>query len=216
MSDDTIDKTDKERIMLVRDSRHTLPEDIFAITIGTALVTFGVLLFQQAGLVMGGVAGIALTTSYATGLDFGLLFFLINLPFYLFGIGTLGWKFIIKTFCAIALMSVLVRVMPSLITVSDVHPALAAVMGGIMIGLGLLALFRHGAGLGGITIFVFWLQSKKGLRAGYVQLAIDTLILLAAIAVIGWVAVAWSVLGAILFNMIVGVNHKPGRYMGVS
>lgn len=209
-------KTEQEKITLVRPSRHTLIEDAFAISIGVGLVSFGVFLFQQAELVIGGVAGMALVVSYATGLDFGLLFFLINLPFYLFAVGGMGWRFIIKTFAAVAMMSVIVKLLPLGIDVSMIHPLLASLMGGIMIGLGLLALFRHGAGLGGINILVFWLQTTRGLRAGYVQLGIDACILAGALFVIGPIQVAWSLLGAVIFNMILGVNHKPGRYMGVS
>lgn len=219
ISDDTAqptEKTEQEIITLVRPSRHTLIEDAFAISIGVGLVSFGVFLFQQAELVIGGVAGMALVVSYATGLDFGLLFFVINLPFYLFAVGGMGWRFIAKTFAAVALMSVIVKLLPLGIDVSMIHPALASMMGGIMIGLGLLALFRHGAGLGGINILVFWLQTTRGWRAGYVQLGIDACILASALLVIGPVQVAWSLLGAVIFNMILGVNHKPGRYMGVS
>lgn len=219
MANDThaeIEKSRQEQITLIRQSRHTLIEDAFAIFIGVALVSFGVFLFQQAELVMGGIAGVALVASYATGMDFGVLFFVLNLPFYLFGIGGMGWRFIIKTFAAVALMSIMIRLMPYGIDVSMVHPLVATLAGGSMIGLGLLALFRHGAGLGGITILVYWLQTNRGLRAGYVQLFIDAAILASALLVIGPVQAAWSLLGAVIFNMIVGVNHKPGRYMGVS
>lgn len=209
-------KTDAERILLTRVSRHSMMEDIFAISIGVGLVSFGVFLFQQANLIIGGVAGMALIASYATTADFGTLFFLINLPFYALGFGKMGMAFIAKTFAAVALMSVLVQLIPFGIGVDNIHPALAAPMGGIMIGLGLLALFRHGAGLGGVNILVFWLQSEKGFRAGYVQLAIDALILLVGAFVVGLEAAAWSVLGAVIFNMILGVNHRPGRYMGAS
>lgn len=215
-SDDQAAKTEQEKITLVRSSRHTLIEDTFAISIGVGLVSFGVFLFQQAELVIGGVAGMALVVSYATGIDFGILFFVINLPFYLFAVSGMGWRFIAKTFAAVALMSVIVKLLPLGIDVSMIHPALASLMGGIMIGLGLLALFRHGAGLGGINILVFWLQTTRGWRAGYVQLCIDACILATALLVIGPIQAAWSLLGAVIFNMILGVNHKPGRYMGVS
>ena len=203
-------------MMMIRPSRHTLPEDVFAISIGVALVSFGVFLFQQAELVVSGIAGVALALSYATGLDFSVLFFALNLPFYALAVRGMGWRFVIKTFGAIALMSVLVRLYPELIDIADVAPGLAAPLGGIMIGLGLLALFRHGAGLGGINILVYWLQSTRGLRAGYVQLGIDALILAGAAIVIGWQGIVWSIAGAVMFNLILGVNHKPGRYVGVS
>ncbi|MEM9206293.1 MAG: YitT family protein [Pseudomonadota bacterium] len=201
---------------LARESKHTLVEDVFAITIGVILVSFGVLLFQISGIVLGGVAGIALVASYFTGWEFGLLFFLINVPFYFFGIGSLGVKYIIKTFAAVIGLSVIVPLLPRYIEITSVHPAVASICGGTMIGLGLLALFRHGAGLGGFNIFVNWLQTTKNLRAGYIQLGMDAVVLLSSVFVVSPWQLFWSVVGAAVFNMILGVNHKPGRYMGAS
>ena len=197
-------------------SRHSIPEDIFAILIGTALVSFGVFLYQQAGLVLGGLAGVALILNYLTPFEFGAIFFAINLPFYLFGIGSLGWRYILRTFCAVTAMSVITRLLPGGVDISFVHPLVASMMGGAMIGLGLLALFRHGAGLGGVNILVAFLQERFGLRAGYVQLGIDLLILASGAFVVSPGQLAWSVAGAVVFNMILGINHKPGRYMAFS
>lgn len=197
-------------------SRHSIAEDVFAIVIGTALVSFGVFLYQQASLVLGGLAGVALILDYLTPFGFGVLFFLINLPFYLFGVGSLGWRYIIRTFAAVASMSAMVRLLPAGIDVSFVHPLVASMMGGAMIGFGLLALFRHGAGLGGVNILVAFLQERFKLRAGYVQLGVDLVILCAGAFVVSLEQLAWSVAGALVFNMILGVNHKPGRYMAFS
>ncbi|WP_370322844.1 YitT family protein [Oricola sp.] len=197
-------------------SRHSLAEDIFAILVGVALVSFGVFLYQQAGLVLGGLAGVALILNYLTPFEFGAIFFAINLPFYLFGIGSLGWRYILRTFCAVTAMSVITRLLPAGVDISFVHPLVASMMGGAMIGLGLLALFRHGAGLGGVNILVAFLQERFGLRAGYVQLGIDLLILASGAFVVSPGQLAWSVGGAVVFNMILGINHKPGRYMAFS
>lgn len=61
-------------------SRHTYLEDPQALLAGTLLVSLGITLFIKANLVTGGTADIAFLGYYATGLSFGLLFFLINLP----------------------------------------------------------------------------------------------------------------------------------------
>lgn len=201
---------------MARISKHSLAEDVFAISVGVLLVSFGVFLFQKSGLVLGGVAGVSLVTSYFTGWQFGILFFVINLPFYFFGLGTLGWAYMVKTFCSVMALSLVVPMIPFYIEVGVVHPGLASVCGGTMIGLGLLALFRHGAGLGGFNIFVNWLQTSKGMRAGYVQLAMDAVVLASAIWVVSYNQMLWSIVGAVIFNMILGVNHKPGRYIGAS
>lgn len=203
-------------ITMARKSKHTLIEDVFAMSVGVVLTSFGIFLFQKAGLVLGGVAGISLIVTYFTNWPFGLVFFTINLPFYLFGLKSLGATYIIKTFCAVLGLSVLVPLYPSYIEVGVVHPSLGSICGGTMIGLGLLALFRHGAGLGGFNILVNWLQTRQNIRAGYSQLIMDFCVLASAVFVISAWQLFWSVVGAVVFNMILGVNHKPGRYTAAS
>ena len=70
-------------------------------------------------------------------------------------------------------------------------------MGGCLIGLGMLVLFRHRASLGGVNILVLYLQDRHGWRAGYVQLAIDGAIMLLALALLPLERVGLSVLGAV-------------------
>ena len=54
---------------------HTPLEDAAAILTGVLLVSVGVILFKQAGLVTGGMAGLAFALDYATDWSFGLWFF---------------------------------------------------------------------------------------------------------------------------------------------
>ena len=91
----------------------------------------------------------------------------------------------------------------------------ALVWHGLLMGTGMLILFRHRASLGGFNVLVLWLQERFGWRAGHVQMAIDLAILLAAS---GWVEpqrLAWSVLGAVALNFALAVNHRPDRYLAV-
>jgi uncharacterized membrane-anchored protein YitT (DUF2179 family) len=76
-------------------------------------------------------------------------------------------------------------------------------------------LFRHKASLGGLNILVLVLQERHGWRAGKVQMAIDCLIVLAAFTLVEPRLIAISVLGAVALNLVVAVNHRPGRYLGV-
>ena len=105
--------------------------------------------------------------------------------------------------------------LPSVVTVAAINPAFAAVMGGFLIGIGLLILFRHRASLGGLGVVVLWLQKTRGWPAGRVQMAFDVAIVAAAFAVVSPWLVAVSVLGALALNFIIAVNHKPGRYLGI-
>lgn len=197
-------------------SRHQLHEDIFAILIGTTLVSLGIVFYAQVTLITGSTAGVALLLQYATGIPFGWLFFAINLPFYVLAVLRMGWPFAIKTFVSVGLVSWLSVHIPDWLGISSIHPLFAALVGGGLIGLGILSLFRHKASVGGINILALFLQDNFGVRAGYFQLGVDAIILLIAFFVLPFDRVIYSVLGALILNLIVALNHKPGRYVGFS
>jgi len=201
---------------LATPSRHTIPEDLFAILIGTMLVSFGVVLYAEATLTTGSTAGLALLLQYGTGIPFGWLFLVINLPFYVLALVRMGWQFAVKTFIGVGLVSYFTANIPKWMDITSIHPLFAALLGGGLIGLGILSLARHKASVGGINILALYLQDNFGIRAGYFQLGVDAVILAAAFFVLPVDRVIYSILGAVVLNMIIATNHKPGRYVGFS
>jgi len=195
--------------------RHTLFEDAQALLVAPLFVAFAILLFRQAGLLTGGTVGIAFLLHYVGDWPIGPLLFAINLPFYYLGVRALGWTFTLKTFIAVSLLAVYTEVLPGLITLGEVNRAFAAVMAGFMAGVGLLMLIRHKASLGGIGILAIHLQNSRGWRAGKLQMAADLSILAAAFFVRDPASIALSILGAVALNLVIAVNHKAGRYMGI-
>lgn len=196
--------------------RHSLAEDAFAITTGALLVSLGVVLYARATLLVGGSSGLALLIQYATGMNFWAVFSIANFPFYALAVARMGWGFALRTFAAVTLVSALVGVAPDWIAVTAVHPLYACIVGGFLIGTGMLVLFRHRTGLGGVNILALYLQDALGWRATYVQLGLDIALLAAAFAIIPPDRAALSALGALIVNLILLVNHRPGRYMGYS
>jgi uncharacterized membrane-anchored protein YitT (DUF2179 family) len=196
-------------------SRHKPHEDIQALLTGTLFVALGVVMFRHTGLITGGTAGLAFLLHYATGWNFSLVFFAINLPFYGLAFQRMGWVFTLKTFAAVALLAVFAQWVPQGITFAALSTGFAAVTGGLLMGAGMLMLFRHRASLGGFNVLVLYLQERFGWRAGHVQMAFDCAIVLAAMAVVDWSQILWSVLGAVVLNMTLAINHRPGRYMAV-
>jgi uncharacterized membrane-anchored protein YitT (DUF2179 family) len=194
---------------------HNFIEDVLAILTGTLLVSLGVALFNQAGLFTGGTAGLAFLIHYASDLPFGLVFFLINLPFYWFAWRRMGWRFTLKTFCSVALVSVMSGLHPKMIQLSGLTPFYVAIIGGSLMGVGFIVLFRHQASLGGINILTLYLQDKHGIRAGKLQMGMDVCIVLASFLVVSPLAMIASILGAIVLNLAIMLNHRPGRYMAV-
>ncbi|MEW9797461.1 YitT family protein [Alteromonas sp. CYL-A6] len=193
-------------------AKHSVVEDIFALVCAGLFVAFGVHLFQSQDLMVGGAAGLALLGTYAFSANFGLIFFLINLPFYALAWTQISRRFTINTFVSVTTVSVLSEQLPRFVDISHANPLFAAVFGGILIGVGMLIMFRHASSLGGVGILAFFLQAKYNLRAGYFQLAVDSLILLSSLFFIAWPLVLISILAAVCLNMVISLNHRPERY----
>lgn len=195
--------------------RHSLFEDAQALVTGTLFISLGVAMFNTTGLLTGGTAGLAFLLHYATGVSFGKVFFVINLPFYWLAWRRMGRAFTVKTFIAVALLSLLTEFRPLAVAFGHLVPAYAAVMGGLLMGAGFLMLFRHRASLGGVGILALYLQEARGWRAGKVQMVVDCLIVASAFFVVAPMQVVYSLLGAVALNLILAVNHRPGRYVAM-
>jgi uncharacterized membrane-anchored protein YitT (DUF2179 family) len=193
---------------------HTALEDIYAMIIGIIFVVLGIGLLKAAGLVTGGVAGIALLLSYVLPWSVGTIFTVVNIPFFIFAYVTMGKGFALKSTVASLGVTFILVLVPKVLTVTYVNPLFAAIAGGTLCGMGVLALARHRAGVGGTGIFTLWLQRERGINAGYSQVCIDSVILLASLAIIPLDRFAWSVLSAIAISGMVMAWHRPGRYTG--
>ncbi|SMQ62366.1 Uncharacterised 5xTM membrane BCR, YitT family COG1284 [Devosia lucknowensis] len=201
---------------LASPSHHRWYEDVFAILIGTTLVSLGIAFYAEAQLTTGSSAGLALLLQYITGIPFGWLFFAINLPFYFLAFLRMGLPFTLKTVASVAIVSGFSGQISGWIDIGSINPLFAALVGGGLMGLGILSLFRHKASVGGINILALYLQENFGIRAGYFQLGVDAVILVIAFFVLPFDRVIYSILGALVLNMIIALNHRPGRYVGFS
>jgi uncharacterized membrane-anchored protein YitT (DUF2179 family) len=131
---------------------HRFYEDVLALFCAGVLVSFGVMLFGTHNLLTGGTAGIAIIGTHLVDMNFGLLFFLVNIPFYFIAWTQLSKRFTINTFISVSMVSVMTEQMPHLINIESIHPIFATVTGGMLIGVGLLIMFRHKSSLGGLGI----------------------------------------------------------------
>lgn len=193
---------------------HSLTEDAMAFVVGTALCALGLLFLTHAGLITGQTAGLGVLLSYVTGWSFGAVFFVVNLPFYALAWMRMGPRFTAKSFVAVALVSAMSEVLPQYLVIERLDPPLAAFLAGAVTGLGLIVIFRHGASLGGVGVLALYLQDRIGLQAGWTQLAFDACLFAAALFVLEPGLVLWSLMGAVVANTIIAVNHRKDRYIG--
>nr|WP_314901260.1 YitT family protein [uncultured Deefgea sp.] len=194
---------------------HTLLDDLQGMLSGVILVALGIQFFKQAGLLTGGATGLAFIVFYLGRLPYGLILFVLNLPFYIFAYRVMGKELTLKTFACVASLALMTEWIPHLISFKTVNPIFAGLMGGLLAGVGILILIRHKASLGGVTVLALYLQKTKGWRAGHVQLMVDLGILAIGMLIVSWQQMAISIFSAFILNMVIATNHKTGRYMGM-
>jgi uncharacterized membrane-anchored protein YitT (DUF2179 family) len=194
---------------------HSVAEDVQGMVLATLVASLGLTVFAHGGLMIGGIAGVSLLLHYALGWNFGLVFVLANLPFYWIAVRRMGWEFTLKTFLAVGACGLLTELLPRWGGWAHMTGLYSALVGGALCGLGILFFIRHRASLGGIGILAVYLQRERGISAGKVQLAFDSVLMVTALFVLSPSKVLYSAIGALVLSLILMFNHRPHRYMGV-
>ena len=193
-------------------TEHRWFEDAIAILIGASLVSFGVMFLKHAGLLTGGTAGLSLLIHYKFGITLGVVFFLINLPFYYLAIRRMGWIFTAKTFTAVFMVSTFSSLHDKFINIQDINPLYAAIFGGFIFGVGFIILFRHKASLGGFNILALYLQDRFSIKAGWLLMGLDVTVILVSLSVVSLYQLVLSIFCGLVLNLIIALNHRQDRY----
>lgn len=193
---------------------HSLVEDVYAMFVGTLQLSLGVVLLKAGGLATGGVAGVSLVLNYLTGWPVGLFYAGLTVPLLAVTIRAMGWPFAIKTLIVTLGLFGMTWIAAQTISVAWISKPVAALVGGSVIGMGALALARHGAGTGGSGAVILWLYRTRGWNAGRTQMLLDGTVLLFSLIAIDLTHLAWSLLGVAATAGILYLWHRPGRYTG--
>jgi uncharacterized membrane-anchored protein YitT (DUF2179 family) len=194
--------------------RHSLVEDVFGLLSGTFVASLGMYLLKSAHAVTGGTAGLSLLLTYASGWSFGVLYVVTNLPFLALAVRAKGWEFTVRTLVSIVLVSGFAYLHPLMLPETQLNPVYATLVGNLLAGVGMLMVFRHRSSLGGLNTLALIVQEKVGWRAGFTQLGLDVVIIVSALSVVPVSNVLLSAAGAVVLNLVLALNHRPGRYLG--
>jgi uncharacterized membrane-anchored protein YitT (DUF2179 family) len=193
--------------------QHSLIEDAQGMAFGICLAAVGIHILTFMGFVAGQTPGIAVLITYTTGWPFPVVYFAISMPFLWLGYRRLGPRFAVKTFIAVASLSLATAILPQWLSFAHITPAFAAILFGTLFGFAALAVVRHGGSFGGISILWIILQDRTGFQAGYAQLIFDAALFAGSLFILDWHVLGWSFLGAATFNLFLAINHRRDRYI---
>ena len=136
------------------------------ILLGATMAAASIELFLVPNSIIdGGIIGISLILTFLTGIPFGLLILLINLPFLFFGYKYIGRNFFISSafaIIALALVEIPLKSVEPFVT----DPLLATVFGGLLLGAGVGIVIRNGGALDGTEILGILLTKKIPFSVG--------------------------------------------------
>ena len=171
-----------------------LLKDYALIALGTFLAALSLpLFFLPYDIAPGGISGISTVLASVLPLSVGLISFMLNVPLFLIGWRTVGWRFAVRSFIAMSLMSLFIDLVP----VRDVsgNVMLASVFGGVLLGVGLGLVVRAGATTGGTDMAAKMIHNRVAfLPIATILFMIDGLVVAVAALAFGLQAALWALI----------------------
>lgn len=162
--------------------------------IGATFAAVAIELFLvQNSIIDGGIIGISLLLSKITGINFGILVFIINLPFLYFGYKHIGKNFFFSSLFSIIILALIEPNLQHLEPFTH-EPLLATVFGGILLGAGVGIVIRSGGALDGTEILSILLSKKIPFSVGETVMFFNIFIFGWAGFVLGWEQAMYSIL----------------------
>lgn len=176
--------------------------------IGAIIAAVGLEVFLiPNNIIDGGVVGIAIMLSAVTGLPFGVLLIVINLPFLFLGYKYIGKPFAIATTFSIICLSFWSNIfLPVLPVTNDFF--LAAVFGGIITGTGVGMVIRNGGSFDGTEIVAIITDRKTVFSVGEIVMFINLFILSSASLIFGWDKAMYSLVAYFVISKMIDVVIK--------
>lgn len=178
---------------------------IILIITGSFLAAIGLQLFLLPNhLLDGGVTGISILSSYLSGVPFGAFLLLLNIPFVFLGYRKFGKDFAINSSIGITTLALLTFVhIPHGFT--DV-PILAAIFGGIFVGVGAGIVIRFGGIIDGSDTIAILIDRVTVFSVGEAIMAINGIIIAAAGFVFGWENALYSLIAYFVAHKAIDVT----------
>jgi uncharacterized membrane-anchored protein YitT (DUF2179 family) len=179
----TAESSVRKDLFQFRDQLKSVARESLLIASGCLVFTYGMkAVMVPAKLFSGGLAGIAMVIGYQVpSIDLGLVYLLLNVPLIVLGWVTISRRFIAYTVFGTTFFSVAASSLkPAPVILAD--PLLAALLGGVICGIGCGLILKSIGSAGGLDILAIYLNRRFGLRVGTLAFAANAAVIVAG----GW------------------------------
>ena len=156
-------------------------------------------------IIDGGVVGLSIMGAHLSHIPLGAFLFVLNLPFIWMALNRLGKEFAASSLFGVTIFSILTGVFhPSVGATSDL--ILAAVFGGIIVGIGVGIVIRYGGTLDGTEIVAVLTDKKSTFSVGEIIMFFNLFILGSAGFVFGWDKAMYSLIAFFVAHKLVDIT----------
>lgn len=203
----------------LRQNRSEYTRRLALVVLGSAILTFGIHnIHEVVGITEGGVIGALLLANHWFGIPSSIVSPILDLLCYAFalrllGVGFLGWS--VVSSAAIAGFYALWEHLPYLLPNLSSLPSVAAVLGGIFVGVGAGLVVRGGGSAGGDDALALSIQKLSGWRLSRCYLVTDLSVLVLSLSYIPVTKIVFSLITVFisspLIDVIVGFSSSENE-----
>ncbi|WP_049946316.1 YitT family protein [Butyrivibrio sp. WCD2001] len=183
----------------------TLSEKIISyilIAIGATIAAFSIEDFLAPNRIFdGGIVGVSMITANFTGFKLSILTWVLNVPFLIFGWKKKGYHFVIRSIYAMTVFAIAVAFFETTPAVTEDY-LLAVTFGGLILGVGVGIILRHGGCLDGTEIVASILSPKIHMSIGKQVLCFNIVLYLIVGFIYGWNRGLYSILTYVLVSVV--------------
>lgn len=184
------------------------------ILIGAAVLAFGLYnVHAQSGVTEGGVLGAMLLLEHWTGISPAISGIVLDCVCFFIGFKVLGKGFIRYSLAATASFSIFYALMerfPPLLPDYSGQPALAAILGGVLVGLGCGSIVLIGGASGGDDALAMSVSKLARWPISRVYLITDAAVLLASLSYLPLHRIGWSLLTVTVSSALIETVQRLG------
>lgn len=178
----------------------------FFLFVGSMLAAVGLEIFLIPNRIIdGGIVGISIISSYLSQLPLSVFIIALNIPFLFLGYKHIGKTFVFSSLFSILSLSVWVSIfhpIPGL--TSDI--LLAAVFGGIVLGIGVGIIIRYGGSLDGTEMVAIIINKRTAFSVGEMVMFFNIFILSSAGLVFGWDRAMYSLIAYFIAFKVIDIT----------
>jgi uncharacterized membrane-anchored protein YitT (DUF2179 family) len=180
---------------LSKNAVRTIAIDFTGILIGSVILAVGLNMFMVPNMLApGGISGLAVVIYYLIKFPVGVTIIVLNIPLFIIGYLVLGPRVVIQSLLGTFLFSLAVEITAPLLPAATDDLLLAAVYGGVVMGVGVGLVFRFRGSTGGTGLLSLILAKVWGISPGQAMFWGDLVVLALAVFVFGTEAAMYATL----------------------